>query len=104
MHIICIYIYIERERERERDFKGLQTKKTIDLVLMYLAVVFIQMNKTLNLQNHGIFCIIWSHIKVFTKCFHGKSVCPVISGATGEKKPAGFLDIVIFYEAFRGNL
>ena len=36
------------------------------------------MNKTLNLQCDGIFGIIWRHIKVFTKCFQGKSVRPVI--------------------------
>ena len=30
--------------------------------------------KCWNLQYHGIFCIIWCHVKVFTKCFRGKSV------------------------------
>ena len=48
----------------------------------YTAGIFSQMNKTLNLQYHGIFCIIWRHIKVFTKCFDGKLVCPVIWWAT----------------------
>ena len=31
------------------------------------AAIFSQMNKVLNLQCHGIFCIIWHHVKVFTK-------------------------------------
>ena len=61
------------------------------------------MNKTLNSQYHGIICIIWGHIKIFTKCFHGKSVCPVIWSATGKEKPARFLETVILGEAFRGN-
>ena len=61
------------------------------------------MNETLNLQHHGIFCVIWRPVKVFTKCFHGKSVCPVIWRATGKEKPARFLETVILCEAFRGN-
>ena len=61
------------------------------------------MNKTLNLQYHGIFWIIWRHIKVFTKCFYGKLVCPVIWWATGKERPARFLETVILCEAFRGN-
>ena len=55
---------------------------------VYTAAVFSQMNKKLNLQYHGIFRIIWRHIKVSTRSFHGKSVCPVIWWATGEEKPS----------------
>ena len=55
-------------------------------------------------KSHGIFCITWRHIKVFAKCFHGKSVCWVIWWATRKGKPARFLEIlVILYEAFRRN-
>ena len=61
------------------------------------------MNKILNLQYHGIFCIIWRHVKVFTKCFQRKSVCPAIWRATGKEKPARFLETVILCKAFRGN-
>ena len=78
---IYIYIYIEREREREREsfwsvkllhkecsmkehyntskvFK--QRKQLIWNLKFYTdtAATFSQMNKTLNLQYHGIFCII----------------------------------------------
>ena len=67
------------------------------------AAIFSQMNKTLNLQYHGIFCIIWCHIKVFTRNFHGNSVFPVIWWATGKEKPSRFLETVILCEAFRGN-
>ena len=62
-----------------------------------------QMNETLNLQYHGIFCIIWRHIKVFTRSFHEKFVCPVILWATGKEKPCRFLETVILCEALRGN-
>ena len=61
------------------------------------------MKKTLNLQYHGIFCIMWRHVKVFTKCFHEKSVCPVIWWATEKDKPARFLETEVLCEAFRGN-
>ena len=67
------------------------------------AGIFSQMIKTLNVQYYGIFCIIWLHIKVFTKCFHGKSVCPVIWWGTKKEKPARFLETVILCEAFREN-
>ena len=67
------------------------------------TAIFSQLNKTLNLQYHGVFCIRWRHVKVFTKCFHGKSVCPVIRWATGKKEPAKFPEAVILNEAFRGN-
>ena len=67
------------------------------------AVIFNQMKKTLNLQYHGIFCIKWHHIKVFTKFFYRKSVCPVIWWAIRKEKPAKFLETVILCEAFRGN-
>ena len=49
------------------------------------AAIFSQMNKTLNLQYNGIFSIIWRHIKVFAKCFQGKSVYPVTRWATGRR-------------------
>ena len=62
------------------------------------AAIFSQMNETLNLQHHGIFGVIWRHIKVFKKCFHRKSVCPVIWWATGK---ARFLKKVT--KAFHGN-
>ena len=61
------------------------------------------MNKTLNLQYDSIFCIICRHIKVFTKCFNEKSVCPVIWWATGKEKPARFLETELLFETFRGN-
>ena len=61
------------------------------------------MNKTLNLQYHGIFCVICRHIKVFMRSFHGKCVCPVIWWPTGKEKPSGFLETVILCEAFWGN-
>ena len=63
--------------------------------------IFSQMNKMLHLRYHGIFCIIW-RVKVFTKCFHGKSVCPVICLATGKENPARFVETVILCEAFCG--
>ena len=50
----------EKERAREREFHA------------DTAAIYSHINKTLNLQYHGIFCIIWHHIKVFAKCFHGK--------------------------------
>ena len=66
------------------------------------------MNKTLNLQYHGIFCIIWRHIKVFARCLHGKSMCPVIWWATGrESLPDSWKQwfcVKRFVESFRGNL
>ena len=37
------------------------------------------------------------------KCFHGKSVFPVIWRAARKKKPARFLETVILCEVFRGN-
>ena len=61
------------------------------------------MNKTLNLQYNDIFCIIWSHNKVFMKCSHGKSVYQVIWRATGIEKPARFLETAILCEVFCGN-
>ena len=60
------------------------------------------MNKTLNLHYHCIFCIIWRHVKVFTKSFHGKSVCPIIWWDTGKEKPPRFLETVILRGAFCG--
>ena len=66
------------------------------------VATFNKMNKTLNLQHHSISWIIWRHIKGFTKCFHRKSVCPVTWWATGNEKPARFLETVTLYEAFRG--
>ena len=87
-------------------FKGFQTKKTTDLKLKFhakTAAIFSQMNKTLNLQYHDIFCIIWHHIKVFAKYVHQKWVYPVIWWATRKVKPARFLETVILYEAFCGN-
>ena len=77
-------------------------------LFLYLSVCLclslcLQTNKTLNLQYHGIFCIIWRHIKVFAKYFHGKWVCPVIWWATGKVKPARFLKTVILCKTFRGN-
>ena len=59
--------------------------------------------KRLNLQCCGIFCIAWHHFNVFMKCFHGKLVCLVIWWAPGKEKSAGFLEIVVFCEAFHGN-
>ena len=61
------------------------------------------MNKTLNLPYHGIFCIIWHHIKVFTRSFHWKSMCPVIWRATRKEKPSRSLETVILCEVFCGN-
>ena len=60
-----IYIYT---------FKGFQTEYLT--LLANTAAIFSQINETLNY--HGIFCIIWRHIKVFAKCFHGKSVSALI--------------------------
>ena len=63
------------------------------------------MNKTLNLHHHGIFCTMWRHMKVFTKRFHEKSVCPVIWLATGRRsKPDSwkqYLCVKRFVESFR---
>ena len=67
------------------------------------GTIFSQINKMLNSQCHGIFSIIWRHIKFFTKCFHGKSVYPAIWRATGKERPARFLETVILCEAFRRN-
>ena len=67
------------------------------------AVIFSQIDKTLNLQYHGIFSIMWRYVKVFMKCFPGKFVCPVIWRPTGKEKPARFLETVILCEAFRRN-
>ena len=67
------------------------------------AAISSLMDKTLNLQYHGIFCKIWPYIKFFTKCFHGKSVFPVIWWATGKEKPVRFLEAVILCEAFCEN-
>ena len=64
-----------------------------------IAAIFSQMN----LQYHGIFCIIWRHVKVSTKRFQGKSVCPVIWWATGKEKPARFLETVILCDAILEN-
>ena len=61
------------------------------------------MIKTLNVQYHGIFCIMWLHIKVFTKCFRVKSVCPVIWWGTKKEKSTRFQETVILCEAFREN-
>ena len=67
-----IYIYISKvSKQRKQLIRNLKFHADT-------AAIFSQMNKTLSLQYHGIFCIISRHIKVFTKCFHGKSVCPVI--------------------------
>ena len=52
---------------------------------------------------HGIFCIIWRHIKVFTKCFRGKSVYSVIWWDIGKEKPSRFLKTVIPCEEFLGT-
>ena len=67
------------------------------------AAIFSQMNKTLNLQYHCIFSIIWRHIKVYTKWFHGTSMCLIIWWATGNDKPARFLETVYLCQAFHGN-
>ena len=37
------------------------------------------------------------------KCFHGKSVCPVIWWATGKEKPARFLETMTLCETFCRN-
>ena len=60
-------------------------------------------NLILILQYHGIFCIIWCYIKVFTRSFYGKSACPVIWWATGKEKPSRFLETVILCEVICGN-
>ena len=71
------------------------------------SAIFSQMNQTLNLQYHGIFCIIWCRIKVFVKCFHGKSVCPVIWWAMGRgNQPDSWKQwfcVKRFVETFRRN-
>ena len=56
----------------------------------------------LNLQYHGIFCIIWRHVKIFTKWFHGKTVRVVTWWITEKEKPSWFLKTVILCEAFLG--
>ena len=73
------------------------------MLTLHTAAIFSKMSKTSNLQWHGISCIKWRHIKVFTKWFHGKSVCPVIWRATGKENLARFLETVILCETFCEN-
>ena len=66
----------------------------------FLSVVTpCQMSKTLNLQFHGIFCIIWRHVKILSKCFDEKAVCPVIWWTIGKEKP-DFVYRKIFKQVF----
>ena len=71
------------------------------------AAIFSQMNKTLNLQYYGIFCIIWRHIKVFAKCFYLELVSPVIWWATRSGNQPDFWKqefcVKRFVETFREN-
>ena len=61
------------------------------------------MNKMLNFQCHGIFCIISGHTKVFMRSFHEKPVSPVIWWSTAKEKPSKFLETVILGGSLRGN-
>ena len=60
----CIYIYREREcsmKECYNTSKVFKQRKQLIWNLKFhadTAAIFSQMNKTLNLQYHGIFCII----------------------------------------------
>ena len=66
----------------------------------FLSVVTsCQMSKTLNLQFHGIFCIIWRHVKILSKCFDEKALCPVIWWTIGKEKP-DFVYREIFKQVF----
>ena len=86
IYMIYIYIYIYISiYNTSKVFK--QRKQLVWDLNFYAdtAATFSQMNKMINLQYHGIFCILWLRIEVFTKCFHRKSVCPVIQWATGRR-------------------
>ena len=67
------------------------------------AASFSQINKTLKLTIPWYLCMIWRHLKVFTKCFLEKLTCPVIWWATRKENPARFLEAAILCEEFCGN-
>ena len=98
---VCVCSIKERYNTTSKVFK--QRKQLILNFHDDTGRIFSQINKMLNSQCHGIFSIIWRHIKFFTKCFHGKSVSPAIWRATGKERPARFLETVILCEAFRRN-
>ena len=50
------------------------------------AAIFSQMNKTLNLQYHGIFCIIWRHILKFSQNAFTENQCVQESGKLLRKR------------------
>ena len=62
------------------------------------------MNKTLNLQYHGIFWIIWRHIKRFCEMLSQEISVSSNLVSYRKGKPARFLETVILCEAFHWNL
>ena len=102
---LYIYIYIYNIYIYKHNFKQGCNWFGSKSFMLTLQQFWSKMIETLKLtMPYSIFCTLGRHIKVSTKCFRWKSVCPVVCWATGNKDPARFLKTVIFCEGFCGIL